>query len=162
MNRRVLDILEAVASNRIDRVTRANATWLLAEAQHAKSRRLKKSLGRRKSGQASAAARAQRTAEVRQAVFARANGRCECCGSRTPAELHHLLSGPSRRSRESAETCAAVCAWCHVDLHRNREDAIHRLRTWAAGSGYVEATSALTHRLDKIEEARRPHERTTA
>lgn len=154
MNRRVIEVLEAVVSGRLDRVTKANAAWLLAEARAHRARKLKRTLGRRKDGKSSAAARAQRVAEIRDVVFGRCGARCECCASRAPSELHHLLSGPSRRAKESPETCVAVCAYCHVDLHRGRVEALLRLRKWAMGLNLTEALNALERRLDKIEEAR--------
>lgn len=154
MNPRVLQVIKDVAAGQVTRETRARATWLLLEVKQLRARKLKKSLPRRKAGLAAAATAAQRRAELRDQVFTRAAGRCECCASKSPSELHHLVSGPSRRARESLQTCAAVCAWCHVDLHKGRKEALLRLRSWALGLGFHEATNALDRRLDKIEEAK--------
>jgi hypothetical protein len=149
----VLQVIKDVAAGQVTRETKARATWLLLEVKQARAKKLKRSLPRRKAGQAAAASAALRRAELRGKVFERAAGRCECCASKSPSEMHHLVSGPSRRARESLETCAAVCAWCHVDLHKGRKEALLRLRDWALGLNFAEAMTALDRRLDKIEEA---------
>ena len=99
--------------------------------------------------------RRQVLAQIRATVFARAGQRCECCNSRTPAELHHLVSGGSRRHQESTETTAAVCGFCHLDLHRNKEHALLAMRRWATERGFLVALKVINRRLDKLREAQR-------
>ena len=99
--------------------------------------------------------RSLRAAIVRDAVFKRADGRCECCCSRTPAEWHHLISGPSRRTSEAVETTAAVCVFCHLDLHRSKFHALAAMRRWAKENGYVDALAAIERRMDKISDVLR-------
>jgi hypothetical protein len=72
------------------------------------------------------AARREKVALLRAAVFARARWRCEGesepgvrCGE--PAvHMHHLRGGIGRRRQEeSVETCAALCLECHARVHHN-------------------------------------------
>ena len=153
MNRRLKSVLEAAASGKISEEIRARASWILGEESHARKRKLGKSLPRRKAAEAGAVAAKQKRAELRARVFERANGRCECCNSRSPAEAHHLVSGPSRRFRESYETLAALCSFCHLDLHRSRVDALDRMYRWAFDHEYAEAAAALGRRLNKLKGA---------
>jgi hypothetical protein len=100
-------------------------------------------------------ARRKRAADIREAVFVRADGKCECCRQWAPTEWHHVLSAGDRRRREAFETTAAVCAACHGDLHRNKVDALLAMWRWAGRHEYADAGRAITKRLDKIEEAQR-------
>lgn len=93
--------------------------------------------------------RNERAAAIRAEVFKRANGRCECCCSRTPAEWHHVIGGGARRAEESVETTAAVCVFCHVDLHRSRFHALVSMRRWAMTNGFADALHAIERRIDK-------------
>jgi 5-methylcytosine-specific restriction endonuclease McrA len=57
-------------------------------------------------------------ARIRDAVFARARGKCERCGKAPPDHLHHLIGGIGRRrAMEDVDTCAALCEPCHRHVH---------------------------------------------
>ena len=110
-------------------------------------------------GESKAAKREERNARVgilRTRVFDRAAGSCECCRSRPPVEWHHLISGGARRTSEAYETTAAICTWCHADLHRNKWHALAVMRAWARDNGYLTALAAIERRLDKLSEATHP------
>jgi hypothetical protein len=92
---------------------------------------------------------------AREMVMIRADGRCELCGrSGYVLEAHHMISGPLRRVKESAETMIAVCADCHRAQTRGDEDALKNAKEVAIRLGMREALAALDRRLDKIAEAR--------
>jgi 5-methylcytosine-specific restriction endonuclease McrA len=64
-------------------------------------------------------------ARLREAVMARAHGRCEVCYQReapaNPLHLHHRKGGSGRRRQEqSPENCIAVCLVCHRREHGER------------------------------------------
>ena len=153
MNKRLKSVLEAAASGKISEEIRARASWILGEESHARKRKLGKSLPRRKAAEAGALASRQKRAELRAQVFERAGGRCECCGARPPAELHHLLSGPVRRRSEAFENTTALCCYCHRDLHRSEPQALQAMFEWAFDHEYAEAAAALGRRLNKLKGA---------
>ncbi len=67
---------------------------------------------------------AEETARIREAVFARAGGRCEWTDggarcSNAPVHLHHTEGGSGRRrQRQSVANTLALCMGHHVDAHR--------------------------------------------
>jgi hypothetical protein len=100
--------------------------------------------------------RRRKAAEIREAVFVRADGRCECCCNAEPTEWHHVVSGGLRRHAESFETTAAVCFRCHLKLHRGDHGALCSMRLWARINRYAQAQAAIEHRIAKLSEARAP------
>jgi hypothetical protein len=100
--------------------------------------------------------RRRKVAEIREAVFVRADGRCECCCNAEPTEWHHVVSGGLRRHAESFETTAAVCFLCHLELHRGDHGALCSMRLWARVNGFARAQAAIEHRIAKVSEARAP------
>jgi phage terminase large subunit GpA-like protein len=92
--------------------------------------------------------RRERMAEIRAAVFARAGGTCEACGSRVATECHHVLSGPGRRFWEAVDTCVALCGHCHRLVHRNDRWALERVSQ--VGGLAFRAVVAVERRLDKL------------
>jgi predicted restriction endonuclease len=99
------------------------------------------------------AARNERMASIRDEVFKRADGRCELCG--IPAsEAHHVLGGPQRRERESADTVLALCQGHHRLMHYGDLMAVEQAESYCRAVGMTEAASAIRKRLDKIHEAR--------
>jgi hypothetical protein len=94
---------------------------------------------------------------VREAVMARAGHACEWCrvpASMLPLDMHHVLSGPVRRSAESAETCAAICRPCHVEWHRGSALLMRDAKEWALRHGFKDALRAIDRRIAKVEESR--------
>ena len=73
---------------------------------------------------------AEETARIREAVFKRADGRCENIGDlppdaewgrciHMPTELHHLAGGIGRRrQKQTVENTRAYCWECHRAAHR--------------------------------------------
>lgn len=53
----------------------------------------------------------EETASIRQAVFLRADGRCELCKTRAPADLHHAFGRV--QVRQSVSNTLALCRTCH-------------------------------------------------
>jgi hypothetical protein len=100
--------------------------------------------------------RRRKAAEIREAVFVRADGRCECCCNAEPTEWHHVVSGGLRRHAESFETTAAVCFRCHLKLHRGDHGALCSMRLWARINRYAQAQAAIERRIEKVAEARSP------
>lgn len=75
---------------------------------------------RRKTGRQRASAQAKRiargkkkeeTASIRQTVFLRADGRCEICKTRAPAELHHAFGRV--QVQQAVSNTLALCRACH-------------------------------------------------
>ena len=98
--------------------------------------------------------RNERAAQIRAVVMERAGVNCEWCGAANlRLELHHVISGPSRRSAESVETCAAICPDCHRLLHRNSGAALVLARIWAERGSYSVALIAIQRRIEKLTEA---------
>lgn len=66
----------------------------------------------------------QMNKKVYRAVMARADGKCEMCGSWNGErlQLHHVFGGNGkRRQTESEITCVALCPECHRQVHSNRK-----------------------------------------
>lgn len=62
------------------------------------------------------------TAAIREAVMARADGRCETCGGEELGlELHHALGRGKAKQAES--NCLGVCVSCHRQITRNDPSA---------------------------------------
>jgi hypothetical protein len=126
----------------------------LLDAHQAKRKRvLVKSKPRREKESAAKVAQRARTTEVRGIVFTRAGGSCECCRAATPTELHHVLSGPDRRTKEQPRSCAALCRPCHLAIHRNDLDRLHALLRWAVSYQFTYCIAALQRRIDKLRAA---------
>lgn len=84
--------------------------------------------------------RAQRVRVIREAVFKRANGKCENPGCYQVAEeLDHYSGGARRRSDESTTTCWALCFGDHYQKTNNSPSRLHWHRQFAA--------HCATHRL---------------
>ena len=98
--------------------------------------------------------RRKRAADIREAVFVRADGKCEFCETYEPTEWHHLLGAGLRRSREAVETSAAVCFGCHRDYHRNDYQTLSQALEWAHRRGYWTVAEAMVKRMAKIDETR--------
>ena len=71
----------------------------------------------------------ERTAFIREAVFARSGGKCELCGTELGAawDMHHTLGGGLRRVRQAISNCVATCFDCHRAIHRNDLVALDRI-----------------------------------
>lgn len=54
-------------------------------------------------------------ARRRQLVMARANGRCEGCGTRAATQVHHLTY--VRVTQEMLFDLVAICGYCHESVH---------------------------------------------
>lgn len=75
--------------------------------------------------------RKEKTSAVREAVMKRADGHCENCGALGSPwrrlDLDHFFSGASKRSRESVETCWALC---HRPCHYLKTDNDPSAKYW--------------------------------
>ena len=92
----------------------------------------------------------QSTAELKRIVMAKNANRCELC--QAPAsDAHHVISGPLRRVRQSADTMLALCRLCHRLLHDNKLAMLHHAADYCRSVGMAEAAADLTRRLTKIE-----------
>jgi hypothetical protein len=98
--------------------------------------------------------RREKVARIRGEVFARAAGCCEWGNHGPPVELHHLLSGPLRRTGEKVETTAALCTPCHRAYHAGDLGVLSLAKEWAIRGGFREALRAIDKRIDKIEAVR--------
>lgn len=95
----------------------------------------------------------EETAAIREAVFARAGGRCEACslpfGDLDPGELDHFFG--RGKEPQSVENCWALCHTCHRLKTDNRPDAAHWIEVFLAlvaeAYGYREATTKARNRL---------------
>lgn len=123
----------------------------------AKSRRGSvKGLPRRQMERIARAGRRDMIAAIRAKVFEDCNGMCEVTGCfRNATDLHHTISGPDRRLRESAETCLAVCDTHHRLAHSGDLETLDRMATYCSSCGAHDAAAAIHKRMDKIMEARR-------
>lgn len=104
------------------------------------------------------AERLARLREIRDALLQETGGRCCVYGDRIDSEtmhMHHIIGGGSRRSKESALTCAPLSARAHRDVHAGDRQALILLLAWCELTERTEAAAALRRRLNKIEEARR-------
>lgn len=128
------------------------------EARKARSRRVApKGKASRDKKQAAREARSERAAEIRAAVMARAEGRCEWCrawGTGLVLEWHHIIGGGLRRKRESVETTAAICHQCHREWERSVWTTLHDALAWSLRLGLQGAQAAIKKRISKVEEAR--------
>jgi hypothetical protein len=80
--------------------------------------------------------------KVRQAVEARANGKCELTGEYHPnLELHHILGGRGKRKKlERVETCIMITP----RLHNHQNTVLmqllkHKLQSYYFQQGHTEA-----------------------
>jgi hypothetical protein len=94
--------------------------------------------------------RVAHVAEIRVAAFARWAGRCALYCKSPATDLHHVLSGPERRAKESVETVLPVCRDHHRTLHRNDLHALEDAYNVCTDNGMHEARRALGRRIDKI------------
>jgi hypothetical protein len=138
-----------------DPSVRAEARRVLA----ARSSRSRRTAPKRKPGREAKEAqrngRKERAAEIRGFVMGRARGYCEWC--RCPSlslEWHHVLSGGERRPRESVETTAAVCRYCHHTWHHSEVSTLRNAMEWATVHGFKDALRAIEKRIAKVQEAR--------
>jgi uncharacterized cupin superfamily protein len=90
------------------------------------------------------------TTQVRAEVWKRAAGKCECCLVATPSEMHHVLGGPDRKTKEDSSTCAALCWPCHRLIHAGQVEALGSLARWAVLNRFTKSATALNRRIDKI------------
>ena len=98
--------------------------------------------------------RRKRAADIREAVFVRADGKCEFCETYEPTEWHHLLGAGLRRSHEAVETSAAVCVGCHRDYHLGDVQTLSLALDWAHRRGYWTTAQAIAKRTAKVDESR--------
>lgn len=72
------------------------------------------------------------TGKIRTAVFARADGVCECgvCGRFVSPETAEMDHAESRRVPESVSNCWALTRECHFARTNSRPDASHWLSLW--------------------------------
>lgn len=93
----------------------------------------------------------EKLATVREAVEARAHGRCEAWGCTAGRmECDHFFG---RARHESLETCWLLCANHHREKTLNRPDAATWLRifeTHATGHGYAAAARLAKNRLESL------------
>lgn len=106
------------------------------------------------------AVKRDKTAEIRAAVFARANGACEFWCGRSPSDLHHAFGRV--RVRQSARNCLALCSECHRALTLNHGGSTYWWSKVALAfarlgfneshemAGAHEEKSAAKERLDKL------------
>jgi len=99
------------------------AIYLLQKGKPSPAR--KKASGVRK--QEKRANHREETARIRDAVFARADGKCEnCFKTDLHLQLDHWLGGSGRRvQRQSLASTWAVCASCHFARTDNMPDAAY-------------------------------------
>ena len=117
----------------------------------------RKDRGPRAPGESKAAKRedrAARTAEIRAACVARADGKCEVCeqpeNERFPTEMHHLLMGRGRRTQDQdVSNCIMVCPVCHAVGHGRILQVGDVLIEWSRKHGYAETERAIRYRIDK-------------
>jgi hypothetical protein len=134
---------------------RERSRQLAAREQHDKRVRVK-AAPRVKAKAQDRQARNERIAEIRTAAFKAWQGLCAICSPPVPAtDLHHVLSGPDRRRRESAETVLPVCRLDHHRLHAGDLMALEDAMLACKANGMIEAATALERRIAKVEEARR-------
>lgn len=121
-----------------------------------RAKRLARSLPRRKAEAVTKAERQAKSAEIRAAVFRRAGPFCEIpdC-SRPPDEWHHISSGSSRKAEEAEDSTCAICVHHHQLAQKGDRATLAALLLWAIAKSFRPAMMALTHRIDKIDEARR-------
>ncbi|MEY2669000.1 MAG: hypothetical protein RJA59_1638 [Pseudomonadota bacterium] len=92
---------------------------------------------------------------IRAQVMADCGGVCEVPGCKSQAtDLHHTISGPERRIKESALTCLGVCDAHHRLAHRGDLDTLDAMQRYCSSCGAHDAAAAIAKRIDKIMEAR--------
>lgn len=65
--------------------------------------------------------------KIRRAAYARANGRCTCCGRKVSRlEAHERWSYDEKRALQKLETVVALCRNCHEVVHISRTQLIGR------------------------------------
>lgn len=106
----------------------------------------------------------QETAEIREAVFVRAEGRCECrCGrvfGLDPGEMDHFF--PKGRTPQTVRTCWALASSCHRAKTKNFPDAGTWLRLFSAhcaSHGYAAEMLKAQNRLEALELSRQSEAR---
>lgn len=73
------------------------------------------------------ATKKEETAAIREAVMARADGRCEDCGSSgCPLELDHAFG--RGHVQQTERNCWALCGPCHREKTNNRPNAAYWLK----------------------------------
>lgn len=155
MNRSLRPYVESVASGGAPPASLADrARALLRRERDAAARRKVKSCPRRAAEQVAKGSRRDRMAGILAEVRARSGGTCEVCRLARAEEMHHVVSGPSRRSQERAETCIDLCRACHRGAHRNDEGTLELVAAWAEAHGFIAAAAAVERRLAKVNEAR--------
>ena len=101
--------------------------------------------------------RKERAPEIRAAVMARADGKCEWCGREGfVLEWAHVIDGNGfKRQHEDVTTTAAACADCH---HRGwhgsgprRMQTLRDAKAWALRLGFREALAEIERKIAKAE-----------
>ncbi len=101
--------------------------------------------------------RNERVAKIREEAFAEWLGNCALCwghGGGAAEDLHHVLSGPERRLRESVETVLPVCRHHHKELHHGDLETLEHARRVCHANEMPLAERSLDRRIAKLLEAR--------
>lgn len=160
LKRRTRDLLKALAAGALDPSMKPEAAALLPAYQDGPRKPTKvrapgKSKAQRK------AERKERIAQIRADVFSLWEGHCALCdqgpmgAAFNATDLHHLISGSSRRAQESVGTCLPVCRIHHDLLHRNDIETVQLAWDIADRDSRVsvDAWRALDRRLTKISQS---------
>ena len=99
--------------------------------------------------------RKERAPEIRAAVMARADGKCEWCGREGfVLEWAHVIDGHgSKRQHEAENTTAGACADCHLrGWHGSGPRRMQTLRNaleWALRLGFKDAAREIERKIEK-------------
>lgn len=123
----------------------ARAEQLVQEHQAARGRRLARSLPSRKAKAVGRTAETGARRAIRNAVFTRSGGRCECCGTEITKRTFELDHFFGRARSELVETCWALCSrdqGCHFEKTNSRPTRrwwLERFRRHAVLHGFGRA-----------------------
>ena len=90
----------------------------------------------------------EETASIRQNVFVRSRGICECGCGRVAEEMDHAMS---RRVRQTERNCWALSSRCHVEKTNNRPSPTIWLALFSghcASHGYSRESAWATARIE--------------
>jgi hypothetical protein len=147
VNRTVLEIVRAVAEQKVTRGTVSLAKHILArELAPAPAKRPIPSVEHQeRTRRAEEREREEVSDGVWRAVLeragrARGDYRCELCGLALPPESlepHHLEMGSGkRRQQETTKNVMAVCRSCHDAYHMSERAFVPKVRAWCAENRY--------------------------
>lgn len=98
------------------------------------------------------AMKAEETRVIREAVFARAEGKCEHCGWRESLQLDHFFG--RGKVPQCIQNCIALCLRCHRDKTNNVPSAAFWLEEFighADSYGYSAEAARARNRLQFVE-----------